>query len=181
MRAGASERLTRVLCCGAAAAHTRGRSADKAADGLFRSSGKVIRKAGWMRAYQLGQDGAEEGGEGRLPNLGEKKGVACLGLAPEGHTTKAPARYTEASFVKELEALGIGRPSTYAQILETLKDRQYVQLQGKALVPSLTAFVVIALLETYFSDFVDTEFTARMEASLDQIAQGLAREQPPIS
>jgi DNA topoisomerase-1 len=88
------------------------------------------------------------------------------------HETKPPARYTEASLVKKLEDLGIGRPSTYASIISTIQDRDYVRKQGTALVPTLRAFTVVGLLEDYFGDYVDYEFTARMEEDLDRIANG---------
>jgi DNA topoisomerase I len=163
-------------------------------EGLFRAGGRVIVKAGWMAAYQQGDEtgeeaslaggagqegGAEDGG--RLPKLVKGQPVDCSRVVPEGHETKAPARYTEASFVKELETLGIGRPSTYAQILDTLKEREYVSMLGKALVPSLTAFVVISLLESNFKDFVDTAFTAKMEERLDEIAQGVGSKEAYLS
>ena len=88
--------------------------------------------------------------------------LLCSELKVDEHSTNPPARYTEASLVKELEELGVGRPSTYTQIIETLKDREYVAMEGKALSPTLIAFVVTRLLETYFQDFVDTSFTARL-------------------
>ncbi len=167
---------------------------DIESEGLFRAGGKVIVKAGWMAAYQQGEESAEEaspangGGQeggiedgGRLPKLVKGQKVDCRKVVSDGHETKAPARYTEASFVKELETLGIGRPSTYSQILDTLKDREYVSMLGKALVPSLTAFVVISLLESNFKDFVDTAFTAKMEERLDEIAQGVGSKEAYLS
>lgn len=148
----------------------------------FRASGMVVRSPGWMRAYQEGSDGSAGGAERgagadssadkELPALAEGDTLACTDLENLAHKTRAPPRYTEASFVKELEAEGIGRPSTYAQILETLKDRGYVHIEGKAICPSLTAVVVVQLLERHFKEFVDTAFTARMEAQLDRIAMG---------
>eukprot|EP00960_Hanusia_phi_P040393 754426-Hanusia_phi.AAC.3 len=87
--------------------------------------------------------------------------LLCSELRLDEHSTKPPARYTEATLVKELEELGVGRPSTYTQIIETLKGREYVSMEGKALSPTLIAFVVTRLLETYFRDFIDTSFTAR--------------------
>jgi DNA topoisomerase-1 len=176
--------------------HVRARrkAADVGSEGLFRAGGKVIVKAGWMAAYQQGEESGEEaalaagGGQeggmedgGRLPKLAKGQQVDCSKVTPDGHETKPPARYTEASFVKELETLGIGRPSTYAQILDTLKEREYVSMLGKALVPSLTAFVVISLLESHFKDFVDTAFTAKMEERLDEIAQGVGSKEAYLS
>lgn len=107
-----------------------------------------------------------------MPPLAVGDKLDCRDVDSLEHKTRAPPRYTEASFVKELEAEGIGRPSTYAQILETLKDRGYVHIEGKAICPSLTAVVVVQLLERHFKEFVDTAFTARMEAQLDRIAMG---------
>ena len=154
-------------------------------DGLFRAGGKVVVKAGWMAAYQeeVADDGPSPATEdgARLPKLKRGEVVKCSKVTSEGHETKAPARYTEASFVKELETLGIGRPSTYAQILDTLKEREYVSMLGKALVPSLTAFAVSAFLERYFEDFVDTAFTAKMEEQLDKIAQGEGSKEAYLS
>ncbi len=121
-----------------------------------------------MGACRAGDSSADK----ELPALAEGDSLACTDLESLAHKTRGPPRYTEASFVKELEAEGIGRPSTYAQILETLKDRGYVQIEGKAICPSLTAVVVVQLLERHFKEFVDTAFTARMEAQLDRIAMG---------
>ena len=98
--------------------------------------------------------------------------ATATGIAAEGHETKAPARFTEASLVKRLEELGIGRPSTYASIISTIQDRGYVFKKGTALVPTFTAFATVGLLESYFGDLVDYEFTARMEDDLDDIAGG---------
>ena len=108
--------------------------------------------------------------ESRLPALSEGQGVDATELTPEGHTTNPPARYTEASLVKALEELGIGRPSTYASIIKTILDRGYVYKRGNALVPSWVAFAVIGLLEPYFGRLVDFDFTAAMEDDLDAIA-----------
>ena len=99
-------------------------------------------------------------------------------LEPRSHTTQPPARYTEASLVKALEELGVGRPSTYASILGTIQNRGYVWKKGTALVPSFTAFAVVGLLERYFGDLVDYGFTAAMEDDLDEIAQGDAGGAP---
>src|SRR6202042_2296550 len=93
-------------------------------------------------------------------------------LHGEDHSTRPPARFTEASLVKRLEELGVGRPSTYASILQTIQDRGYVWKKGSALIPSFTAFAVVGLLETYFPALVDFGFTASMEADLDEIAAG---------
>src|SRR5207247_10972928 len=98
--------------------------------------------------------------------------VHLAGLEPKRHHTAPPARYTEASLIKELERLGIGRPSTYASTIGTIERRGYVFRQGKALVPSFTAFAVTRLLVGHFGDLVDVAFTAEMEEDLDQISNG---------
>ena len=98
--------------------------------------------------------------------------VAVASLEPQGHSTSPPARYTEASLVKRLEELGIGRPSTWASIIQTVQDRGYVWKKGQALVPTWTAFAVVGLLEEHFDDLVDYDFTANVETDLDAIAAG---------
>ena len=108
----------------------------------------------------------------RLPRLVPGEAVSAEELAPEGHTTQPPARYTEASLVKALEELGVGRPSTYATIMDTVQSRGYVWKKGTALVPSWTAFAVVGLLEQHFAKLVDYGFTAQMEEDLDGIARG---------
>src|SRR5207302_773480 len=140
----------------------------------FAATGKTITFAGFLRAYVEGNDdGAErDDAERRLPRLDRGQPLAAERLEPQGHTTTPPARYTEASLVKALEELGIGRPSTYASILQTIQDRGYVWKKGSALVPSWVAFAVVGLLERHFGDLVDYAFTARMEDDLDEIARG---------
>ncbi|MFN2526301.1 MAG: type I DNA topoisomerase [Actinomycetota bacterium] len=137
--------------------------------------GKVIEFPGFMRAYVEGADDPEaelEDREVRLPPLSAGDALAVRELAAREHTTQPPRRYSEASLVKELEQKGIGRPSTYASIIETIQDRGYVWKKGSALVPSWTAFAVVGLLERYFSKLVDYSFTAKMEDDLDEIANG---------
>src|SRR5204862_4977793 len=112
------------------------------------------------------------GREVRLPRLAVADPLGVAALEARGHTTQAPPRYTEASLVKALEELGVGRPSTYASIIETIQDRGYVWKKGAALVPSFTAFSVVSLLEQHFAALVDYAFTARMEDDLDEIATG---------
>ncbi len=97
---------------------------------------------------------------------------------PGSHATQPPARYTEASLVKAMEELGVGRPSTYASVIATILDRGYVWKKGTALVPSFTAFAVVGLLERYFGDLVDYGFTASMEDDLDEIASGREESLP---
>jgi len=142
----------------------------------FSSSGRTITFAGFLRAYVEAVD-SEEGGEAddaerRLPTLTKGQGVTATELNPDGHTTSPPPRYTEASLVKTLEELGIGRPSTYASIINTVQDRGYVWKKGSALVPSWIAFSVVGLLERHFGRLVDYDFTAAMEDELDRIAAG---------
>ena len=145
------------------------------ADAEFSASGKVITFPGFLRAYVEGSDDPDaelESTERRLPRVvvGDRLGVQEL--TTSGHTTSPPARYTEASLVKQLEELGIGRPSTYASIITTVQDRGYVWKKGSALVPTWLAFAVTGLLEQHFSRLVDYGFTASMEDDLDVIASG---------
>ena len=144
-------------------------------DAEFGTSGRVITFPGFLRAYVEGADdpNAElEDREVRLPALAVGDSLEALALTAEGHSTQPPARYTEASLVKALEDMGVGRPSTYATILDTIEQRGYVWKKSSALVPSWTAFAVTALLEQYFGDLVDYGFTASMEEDLDEIARG---------
>ena len=151
----------------------------------FNASGNAIEFAGYLRAYVEGSDDpAAELGEQEsvLPKLavGEQvwppdkldEELILLALDAKGHETSPPARYTEASLVKRLEEEGIGRPSTYAPTVATIQRRGYISRQGKALVPSFTAFAVTRLLRNYFGDYVDIGFTAEMEEILDQISNG---------
>ena len=142
---------------------------------MFQSSGRTILFPGFLRAYVEGRDdpdAALDDQETPLPPLNEDDAVRALELEPTEHATKPPARYTEASLIKRLEELGIGRPSTYASIIATILDREYARKQGSALIPTWRAFSVVGLLEQYFSDYVDYAFTARMETDLDRIASG---------
>jgi DNA topoisomerase-1 len=141
----------------------------------FRASGKRIEFPGFIRAYVEGSDDPDAALEDReviLPALEKGDRPDVRALRPDGHVTQPPARYTEASLVKALEDFGIGRPSTYASIMDTIQARGYVRKDGKALVPTFTAFAVTALLEEHLAPLVDTEFTARMEEELDEIARG---------
>jgi DNA topoisomerase-1 len=148
---------------------------------VLTASGKAIEFAGFRRAYVEGSDdpAAElEEQEAILPrcSVGDKVDastpIALLGTEPKRHETSPPARFTEASLIKELERLGIGRPSTYAPTIATIIRRGYVFRQGKALVPSFTAFAVTKLLRDHFGDFVESDFTAEMEDDLDEISRG---------
>ncbi len=146
-------------------------------DAVFRASGKRIDFPGFFRAYVEGSDDPEAALEDRevhLPLLRQGDPLSCLQLEPVGHETQPPPRFTEASLVKVLESEGIGRPSTYATILNTIMSRGYVRSMGNALVPTYTAFAVTELLEKYFPNLVNTRFTAEMEQTLDDIASGQA-------
>jgi DNA topoisomerase I len=147
----------------------------------FGATGKVISFYGFLKLYVEGADDPtadRDDRERRLPPLAESDPLAVLRLAPAEHSTRPPARYTEASLVKELEDREIGRPSTYATIIGTILDRGYVFKKGTALVPSYLAFAVVTLLEQHFGQLVDYEFTARMEDVLDEIARGEAERVP---
>jgi DNA topoisomerase-1 len=144
-------------------------------DAEFASSGKVITFPGFLRAYVEGADDPDaelEDQERHLPPLAEGDAVGVEALDPKGHTTQPPARYTEATLIKALEEMGVGRPSTYASIIGTIQDRGYVWKKGSALVPSFVAFSVVGLLEQHFGKLVDYGFTASMEDELDEIAGG---------
>jgi DNA topoisomerase-1 len=144
-------------------------------DAEFAASGKTITFPGFLRAYVEESDDESterEDRERRLPVLAQEQSLTAAGIEPQAHATNPPARYTEASLVKALEELGIGRPSTYASILSTIQDRGYVFKRGTALVPSFTAFAVVGLLEQHFGRLVDYGFTASMEDDLDDIANG---------
>jgi DNA topoisomerase-1 len=147
----------------------------------FAASGKVIGFYGFLKAYVEGSDDPDaelDDNQRRLPPLAERDPLTALQLAPAEHATRSPARYTEASLIKELEDREIGRPSTYASIIGTILDRGYVFKKGTALVPSFVAFAVVTLLERHFAQLVDYDFTARMEGALDQIARGDADRVP---
>ncbi|MER7730786.1 type I DNA topoisomerase [Streptomyces erythrochromogenes] len=157
-----------------------GRAAD-GRDAEFSASGKTITFHGFMKAYVEGADdpNAElDDRERRLPQVAEGDALAAEEITADGHATKPPARYTEASLVKELEEREIGRPSTYASIIGTILDRGYVFKKGTALVPSFLSFAVVNLLEKHFGRLVDYDFTAKMEDDLDRIARGEAQSVP---
>jgi DNA topoisomerase I len=144
-------------------------------DAEFAANGRVISFPGFLRAYVEGSDDPEaelEDREVRLPRLVPGEALTVEELRPEGHSTQPPARYTEASLVKALEEMGVGRPSTYATIMDTVQTRGYAWKKGSALVPSWTAFAVVGLLEQHFANLVDYGFTAQMEEDLDGIARG---------
>lgn len=140
------------------------------------ASGTVITFKGFLAAYEEGQDleryGSDKKDKSRLPDVKEGDALSVDRVEADGHTTAPPPRFTEASLVKRMEELGIGRPSTYAAIISTIQDRGYVTTRGNALIPSWLAFSVVKLLEEHFDDLVDYQFTAGLEADLDEIAKG---------
>ena len=144
-------------------------------DAEFATSGKVIEFPGFLRAYVEGSDDPDadlDDQERRLPPLAERDPLDLAEITAKSHETKPPARFTEASLVRRLEELGVGRPSTYASIITTIQDRGYVWKKATAMVPSFTAFAKVTLLERHFPNLIDYTFTARMENDLDQIARG---------
>jgi DNA topoisomerase-1 len=142
------------------------------------STGTVITFRGFMAAYEESQDEdrnqVAEPAEAKLPPLKEGEVLTLIGIEAKGHETSPPPRYTEASLIKTLEELGIGRPSTYTATISTIVDRGYVTPRGTSLIPNWIAFSVVRLLEQYFSDLIEYQFTADMEADLDRIAGGEA-------
>ena len=160
---------------GAKAAET----AAAATDCEFAASGTTITFAGYRQVYVESTDESENDDEREalLPPLTVGQPVPVASLTPNGHATTPPARYTEASLVKRLEELGIGRPSTWASIIQTVQDRGYVWKKGQALVPTWTAFAVVGLMEKHFDGLVDYAFTARIEEDLDSIARNERQKQ----
>ncbi|HLF15899.1 MAG TPA: DNA topoisomerase, partial [Candidatus Thermoplasmatota archaeon] len=146
-----------------------------AAETTFTATGKSVQFPGYRAVYGADED---EDRDRELPPLRKGDRPVCRDVLAEGHETKPPARFTEASLVAALDKEGIGRPSTYASILDTIQGRGYVVGKGKALVPSFTAFAVVGLLEKNFPTLVDLKFTAEMEEALDRIAAGEAKWQP---
>jgi DNA topoisomerase I len=157
------------------AANSADRTTGELTDCEFAASGTTITFPGYRAVYvasreETGDDDADN--EALLPPLTQGETVPIATIEPNGHTTSAPSRYTEASLVKRLEELGIGRPSTWASIIQTIQDRGYVWKKGQALVPTWTAFAVIRLLEEHFDALVDYDFTASIDEDLDAIARG---------
>ena len=145
----------------------------------FAASGTTITFAGYRQVYEESTDDDTESNkrEALLPKLAVGDRVDLASITPSGHVTQPPARYTEASLIKKLEELGIGRPSTWASIMQTIVNRGYVWKKGQALVPNWVAFSVINLLEKHFLGLVDYAFTANAEEDLDEIAQGLQNKE----
>ncbi len=149
---------------------------------VFRATGSVLKFAGFLAVYNVSLDEGEEDEdrEKRLPLLAEGEPLDLLALLPIQHFTEPPPRYTEASLVKELERLGIGRPSTYAQIISTIQDRGYVAASEKKMLPTTLGRVVTDLLVAHFPAIVDYDFTSAMEQQLDDIAEGEKRRVPVL-
>ncbi len=141
---------------------------------VFRASGQVLKFDGFLKLYREGTDDEEGGGDDsrRLPELHEGEKVEAERIEAKQHFTEPPPRYTEASLIKKLEELGIGRPSTYTAILSTLRDREYVRMEKKRLVPEDRGRLVTAFLESFFPRYVQYDFTASLEEKLDRIAAG---------
>ena len=146
-------------------------------DAELAAAGTVITERGWMQVEEWRSDDDEER---RLPALTAGDPLDGRDIEAEGHSTKPPARYTEASLVAKLEDLGVGRPSTYASIMETIQNRGYVWKKGTALVPSWTAFAVTNMLEQHFAELVDYGFTRELEEVLDRISTGDAARVPTL-
>lgn len=141
---------------------------------IFQASGTSIEFEGFLRAYVEGTDNPDEAlaeQEVLLPEMEKGQSLGCENIEAKSHTTQPPARFTEASLTRTLEERGIGRPSTYASIIDTIQNRDYVFKKGSALVPTWTAFTVIRMLEEHFGSLVDYDFTAQMEENLDEISR----------
>ena len=149
-------------------------------DATFRANGSVIAFPGFLRAYEEAAPQGKEEKETHLPDMEEGDTVRLLDIRAEQHFTQPPPRYSEASLVKALEDFGIGRPSTYASIIQTLVRRRYVELERRRFTPTETGKVVSRFLEEHFAPYVDYEFTARMEDTLDEISRGEMHWIPPL-
>ncbi|MAA98083.1 MAG: DNA topoisomerase I [Stappia sp.] len=143
-----------------------------AGSATLRATGSVVRFDGFLTLYQEGRDDEEDEESRRLPAMSEGEAVSRTSVETSQHFTEPPARFTEATLVKKMEELGIGRPSTYASTLQTLRDRDYVQLDGKRLVPEDKGRLVTAFLESFFNRYVGFDFTADLEEKLDRISAG---------
>jgi len=140
---------------------------------VFRANGSVLVEPGFIAVYQEGRDDAKDDeGDRLLPDIAEGEIVNIEELRPEQHFTEPPPRFTEASLVKALEEYGIGRPSTYASIIATLKNREYVEMDGKRFLPTDIGRIVNGFLTDHFTQYVDYDFTARLEDDLDAVSLG---------
>jgi DNA topoisomerase-1 len=149
-------------------------------DAAFRANGSVIAFPGFLRVYEMAQPRGKEEKESRLPDMNKGDQVDLQDIRAEQHFTEPPPRYSEASLVKALEDFGIGRPSTYASIIQTLVRRKYVDLDRRRFTPTDTGRVVAGFLGKHFEPYVDYEFTARMEDTLDEISRGEVHWIPPL-
>jgi len=149
-------------------------------DATFRANGSVIAFPGFLRVYEVSQPKGKEEKETSLPDMKEGDVVSLQEIRAEQHFTEPPPRFSEASLVKALEDFGIGRPSTYASIIQTLVRRKYVDLDRRRFIPTDTGRVVARFLENHFEPYVDYEFTARMEDTLDEISRGEIHWIPPL-
>ena len=149
-------------------------------DATFRANGSVIAFPGFLSAYEESTPQGKEEKESRLPDMREGDVTNLVEIRAEQHFTEPPPRYSEASLVKALEDYGIGRPSTYASIIQTLVNRKYVELDRRRFIPTDTGRVVARFLELHFEPYVDYEFTARMEDTLDEISRGEMHWIPPL-
>ncbi len=149
-------------------------------DATFRANGSVIAFPGFLRVYEISQPEGKEEKETTLPDMKEGDVVVLQQIRAEQHFTEPPPRFSEASLVKALEDFGIGRPSTYASIIQTLVRRKYVELDSRRFTPTDTGRVVALFLESHFEPYVDYEFTARMEDTLDEISRGEVHWIPPL-
>lgn len=141
-------------------------------DHLLRANGSVLVDPGFIAVYKEGQDDVAEEGDRLLPEVAQGDVIELDKLRPEQHFTEPPPRYTEASLVKTLEEYGIGRPSTYASIIATLKNREYVEMDGKRFIPTDIGRIVNGFLTEHFTQYVDYDFTARLEDDLDAVSLG---------
>ena len=146
----------------------------------FRATGQILKFDGYLKVYLHRRDDEPEEAEGLLPDLEEGQTLTLQAIEPEQHFTQPPPRYTEATLVKEMERLGIGRPSTYAPTVQVLSNREYVRSESRRLHPTARGEVVVELLEAHFPEFVDPDFTARMETELDDIAEGEKKMVPVV-
>lgn len=142
---------------------------------VFRANGSVVQFDGFLKVYQETSDDSEDEQERRLPNVNEGEALQQDKLVSDQHFTEPPPRYSEASLVKALEELGIGRPSTYASIMQVLQDRSYVKIDKRRFVPEDRGRLVTTFLETYFKKYVEYDFTAKLEEQLDDVAEAKAK------
>jgi DNA topoisomerase-1 len=170
----------RTVACQMAEAIYDATSIDIETNGVkFRATGQVLKFDGFMKVYLDRGDDEPEEAEGLLPDVEEGEVLILESLDAEQHFTQPPPRYTEATLVREMERLGIGRPSTYAPTVQTIVQREYVRTESRRLFPTPRGEVVTELLEAHFPEIVGADFTARMEEELDQIAEG-HKEMPPV-